>query len=293
MLKRLCLTLTLLSAVPAFAQTKPLEVEVIRTSAGSLNANCAIIKGKEKAVLVDVPFTLADAHRVAAAVLDTGKDLETIFVTHDHPDHYFAMEVLTAAFPNAKVVAHPIVVADIWRSLPYKVKRWSPMLGSNGPRMPTAPTPLQGDTIMLEGHPLKVLGPVQGDHVHATALWSPDIKALFAGDLVYDHMFMWTGEHGPTEVSAWRAALADFAKLGPALVVPGHSKPGMPSDASSLGWSQRYLADWEKAVTTSKDSADLRKRISAQYPDTIDALGDFILGNSSRVAKGEEPRWTE
>ena len=72
-------------------------------------------------------------------VLDSGKELETIFVTHDHLDHFFAMEVLTNAFPNAKVVAHPTVVEDIWRSLPFKVKRWSPMLGDNGPKTPTAP----------------------------------------------------------------------------------------------------------------------------------------------------------
>jgi len=157
----------------------PLEVEVLRTSAGSLYANIALIKGEKKAVLVDAPFTMADAHRVVAMVLDSGKELETIFVTHDHPDHFFAMEVLTTAFPNARVVAHPVVVADIWASLPHKVKRWSPLLGANGPRTPTAPAALETDIILLEGQPLKVLGPMRGDHVHATALWAPSIKALF------------------------------------------------------------------------------------------------------------------
>lgn len=144
MLKYL-LALVLLFAAPAFAQEKPLEVEVLRTSAGSLYANIALIKGEKKAVLVDAPFTMADAHRVVAMVLDSGKELETIFVTHDHPDHFFAMEVLTQAFPDAKVVAHPVVVDDIWRSLPYKVKRWSPMLGANGPKTPTAPAALESD----------------------------------------------------------------------------------------------------------------------------------------------------
>ncbi|WP_375211086.1 MBL fold metallo-hydrolase, partial [Hyphococcus sp.] len=136
-------------ASPAFAQDAPLEVEVLQTSAGSLYANVVLIKGEEKAVLIDPPFTMADAHRAAAMVLDSGKELETIFVTHDHPDHFFAMEVLTDAFPNAKVVAHPTVVEDIWRSLPFKVKRWSPMLGANGPKTPTAPAALMSDTIML------------------------------------------------------------------------------------------------------------------------------------------------
>lgn len=277
----------------AFAQDKPLEVEVLQASAGSLYANIVLIKGENKAVLVDPPFTMADAHRAVAMVLDSGKELETIYVTHDHPDHFFAMKVLTDAFPDAKVVAHPVVVADIWRSLPFKVKRWSPVLGANGPKTPTAPMPLEGDTIMLEGHELKVIGPMQGDHVHATALYAPDIGALFGGDLLFNEMHLWLGEHGRKETQAWRKAIDDLAALEPEIVVPGHAKPGMPNDASSIAYTSGYLDFWLATTRKAKNSAELRAMVAEAYPDTIDALGDFILGNSSKVAMGEEPRWTE
>jgi glyoxylase-like metal-dependent hydrolase (beta-lactamase superfamily II) len=283
---------TVVSAQPA-PPSPPLKVEVLRTSAGSLYANIALIEGEKKAVLVDAPFTMADAHRVVAMVLESGKELETIFVTHDHPDHFFSMEVVTQAFPNAKVVAHPTVVADIWRSLPLKVKRWSPMLGANGPRMPTAPQPLAGDKILLEGHELQVIGPMQGDHVHATALWAPDIKALFAGDLVFNQMFLWLGEHGPAERAGWAAALDRMAALNPAMVVAGHSKPGLPNDASGILFSRRYLAVWDKAAAGAKNSADLRARIRRQYPQAVDVLDNFLLDNSSKVTMGEQPRWEE
>lgn len=284
-----------LIAAPALAQTaaKPLEVEVIRTSAGSLYANIALLKGEKKAVLVDAPFTMADAHRVVAAVLDSGRDLETIFVTHDHPDHYFAMEVLTEAFPNVRIVAHPQVVADIWRSLPFKVKRWSPLLGANGPKMPTAPQPAKGGKFYLEGHELQIIGPMQGDHVHATALWAPGIKALFPGDLVYNQMYLWFGEHDPKAVAAWGKSLDRLAALDPKIVVAGHSKPGLPDDISGIRFSQAYIANWPKLVAGAKDSADLRARVKAAYPDAVDVLGDFLLGNSSTVAKGEAAIWQE
>jgi len=292
MLKYL-LALVLLFAAPAFAQEKPLEVEVLRTSAGSLYANIALIKGEKKAVLVDAPFTMADAHRVVAMVLDSGKELETIFVTHDHPDHFFAMEVLTQAFPDAKVVAHPVVVDDIWRSLPYKVKRWSPMLGANGPKTPTAPTALQSDTFLLEGHEMKVLGPMQGDHVHATALYVPSIHALFAGDLLYNEMYLWFGEHGRKEIAAWGKSIDELAALDPQIVVAGHSKPGLPNDPSSLAYSRGYIDFWLNESKRAKNSEELRARVKEAYPESIDALGDFLLGNSSKVTMGEEPRWTE
>lgn len=287
------LTLLALAAAPALAQHKPLEVEVLQTSPGSLSANIALIKGEKKAVLVDAPFTMADAHRVVAMVLDSGKELETIFIGHDHPDHFFAMEVITEAFPDAKVVAHPVVVADIWRSLPFKVKRWGPLLGTNGPRRPTAPAALDSDTIMLEGRELKVIAPMQGDHVHATALWAPSIKALFPGDLVYNEMYLWFGEHDAAAIAGWGKSIEELAALKPVMVVAGHSKPGMPNDASGLDYSRRYIAAWPKLVAASKDSADLRARVQKAFPDSVDVLGDFLLGNSSKVAKGEQAAWQE
>jgi glyoxylase-like metal-dependent hydrolase (beta-lactamase superfamily II) len=280
-------------ASPVVAQQKPLEVEVLRTSAGSLYANIALIKGEKKAVLVDAPFTRADAHRVVAMILDSGKDLETVFIGHDHPDHFFAVEVITQAFPNARVVAHPVVTADIWRSLPFKVKRWYPLLGQNAPRMPTAPLEMDGDTIMLEGRELKVIGPMQGDHAHATALWAPSIKALFPGDLVYNEMFLWFGEHDAKAIAGWGQALDQLAALKPEMVVAGHSKPGLPNDASGLDYSRRFITAWPGLVAASKDSADLRARVARAFPASIDILDNFLLGNSARVAKGEQPAWQE
>jgi glyoxylase-like metal-dependent hydrolase (beta-lactamase superfamily II) len=285
----------LLGAAPAAAQSdqKPLTVEVLRTSAGSLFANIALIEGERDAVLVDAPFTVADAHRVVAMVLDSGKNLTTVFVTHDHPDHFFAMEVIQDAFPDAKIVAHPTVVADIWRSLPFKVKRWSPVLGANGPRHPSAPLPLDGDTIMLEGRELKVIGPMAGDHKNATALWAPSIKALFPGDLVFNEMHLWFGEHDAAAIAAWGRSIDSLSALGPVTVVAGHAKPGMPDDASGLDYSRRYIAAWPGMVAASKDSADLRARVQKAFPQSVDVMGDFLLGNSSRVAKGEQEAWQE
>lgn len=277
----------------AHADTKPLEVEVLTTSQSSLFANISLIKGEKKAVLVDVPFTRADAHRVVAMILDSGKELETVIISHDHPDHFFAMEVVANAFPNAKIVAHPEVVKDIWRSIPLKVKRWVPVMGLNAPRTPTAPSPLDGDTILLEGHEIKVIGPMQGDHQHSTVIWVPVIKALMPGDMVHNKVFLWMSEHTPEQIAGWAAALEELAKLKPKMVVPGHAKPGLPYDTSGLDWSRRYLADWPKHVAASKDSKDLSARVKAAFPDAVDVLDDFLLGNSSRVAMKEAEPWNE
>ncbi len=297
MLKRLIAIAAILVSAPALAEhheeEAPLTVEVLRTSAGSLHVNSALIMGKEEAVLVDPPFTLADAHRVAGMVLDSGKRLTHIFVTHDHPDHFFAMEVLEEAFPDAEIVAHPTVVEDIWRSLPFKVERWSPMLAGNGPAYPGAPHALTSDVIILEGHELRVLGPMQGDHRHSTALWVPEIRALLPGDLVFNEVHLWLGEHTLEQVAAWRASMDMLEALQPEIVVAGHARPGLPNDISGIAFTYRYLDAWPGLVEASSRAADMQQMVREAFPTTIDVLDDFILVNSTEVAKGEQPIWEE
>src|SRR5262245_55857882 len=115
------MVLLVLTVGAAASIAAPLEIQIIQTSVGSLYANMTLIKGEKSAVLVDAPFTRSDAHRVVAAVLESGKTLETLIVTHDHPDHFFSAEVIVDAFPNVRVVAAPQVVEDIWKSIPFKV----------------------------------------------------------------------------------------------------------------------------------------------------------------------------
>nr|WSZ20266.1 MBL fold metallo-hydrolase [Streptomyces canus] len=73
--------------------------------AGSKNKTATLVTGETDALLVDAAFTRADGHRLAAAVLDSGKKLTTVFVSHADPDFYFGAEVIADAFPDATFVA--------------------------------------------------------------------------------------------------------------------------------------------------------------------------------------------
>ena len=274
-------------------QAVALEVQVIQTSPASLHANITLVKGEKAAVLIDAPFTRADALRVAAAILESGKTLETIYITHDHPDHFFSVDAIAEQFPNARILAAPDVVDDIWKSIPLKMKRWGPLLGQNGPRHFNAPIVLQSNYFELEGHRLEVLGPMQGDHAHATAVWIPDAQALIAGDLLFNKVHLWLGEMLAPGRAEWLRSVDKLAALGAKIVVAGHKKVGLPDDASAIAFTHNYLQAFERAIPTAKNSADLAAKLHAQFPDTVDELDDFILGNSTKVAMGETPPWQE
>ena len=73
--------------------------------AGSKNKTAILVTGESEALLVDAGFTRADGHRLAAEVLDSGKPLTTVFISHGDPDFYFGAEVIADAFPDAAFVA--------------------------------------------------------------------------------------------------------------------------------------------------------------------------------------------
>ena len=287
------LLMALAVSLPAAGQQAPLNLKVVTSSEGSLYANFTLIMGEKELVVVDAPFTRSDAHRLVAEILETGLELKYLYITHDHPDHFFSMEVLMQAFPNASVIAPPAVVADIWRSIPLKVKRWGPLLGNNGPEFPTAPIVWEGDSFELEGHEIQILGPMQGDHHNATALYVPSIKALIAGDLVFHGVHLWLGEMLPAQYPDWIESLDRMIALAPEIVVAGHKIPSWNDDASSLAFTREYLVEFSRLAKDAKSSEELITAVRARYPEVIDVLDNFILVNSAQVATGEVPPWEE
>ncbi len=280
-----------LLATPALAA--PLDYQVIRTSQTSMHANITLVKGKKEAVLIDVPFSRADAYRVVADILDSGKTLKAIIITHDHPDHFFGLDVLADAFPDAQLLAAPVVVKDMTRSVPIKFARWSEQLGPNAPRRPVVPTALEGGGYTLEGHSLAIEGPMQGDHVRSTIVWDGETKTLIAGDVVYNGMYMWLGEHTPDRYHAWIKVLDDLTERKPLRVIPGHTKPGQVDTPASIAWSRAYITNFMALSKKAKSSKEMMALLQKAYPKAIDVGFCFLLCVPTQVATGEIQPWDE
>lgn len=223
---------------------------------GNQPANYTLVKGRREALLVDVPFGRADAHRLIARILDTGLKLRTIFTTHSRPDHVSSLDLLTDVFPDAAVVAHSAVAADIKRLIPLNSDCRAEGIGDNATRCSIIPGLLCTDHIRLEGHKLEILGPVQGGRVHPTALWDPRTGTLIAGGLVYNSVFVFLGEHRPEQYDAWLDSLDYLESLSPKRVIAGRSKPGLPEGANALEWTRRYINDFRTFAKMAKSVAE-------------------------------------
>ncbi|WP_111413021.1 MBL fold metallo-hydrolase [Billgrantia lactosivorans] len=266
------------------AATAPLTLQVYNADAGSFHVNAVLVSGESDAVLLDTGFTRADALRIAAMVLDSGKNLHTIYISQADPDYYFGIDVLKQFFPNAEVVATEPTVKKIEATLPTKLQVWGPRMGANAPQQVPLPEVLPGNTIMLEDQVLEIRG-LDDSLPHRSYVWIPSIEAVAGGVNVYAGLHAWTADaQTAAERAAWVGKLDDITALNPAIVVPGYSLPGLPQDASQLAYTKDYLQRFDTELAQAEDSAALIEAMQDAYPQ---AGLDIALEIGAQVNTGE------
>ena len=262
--------LLLAAAASASAQEPPLSIKVFDGGSdhGGFDVISVLIMGKREAVLVDAQFTLSNAHRLVADILESGRRLTTVYITHSHPDHYFGLPVIKAAFPQVRIVALPAVLKEIGKENDFKIEYWGRVLGDNGPKTTVKIHPLQGRAIDLEGNKLEILGPMQGDSPDNSMVWIPSIKTLIAGDVAYNEEHLWEGSSKhPEQRKAWLASLDRADALKPEVVVPGHAPVGHEMDPGAVQFSRDYLQTFERELANTASGEELIAVMTRKYPD--------------------------
>jgi glyoxylase-like metal-dependent hydrolase (beta-lactamase superfamily II) len=279
------LALGVVAAHPAGAQTAaPLSVKVYNADAGSFHVNAVVVSGPSEAVVIDSGFTRADALRVAAHVLDSGKALKTIFISNADPDFYFGAETLRTLFPQAQVLTTPAVREKIQSKLAGKLAFWGPKMGANAPRQPIVPEAIGGTSLSVDGQTIEVRG-TRGELAHRPYLWIPSIKAVVGNIAVFGNLHVWTADtQKASERQAWLAQLDEMLALQPALVVPGHMAAGTATDASAITYTRDYLRRFEAELPKAANGAELIATMQKAYPTA--GLG-IALDIGAKVNKGE------
>lgn len=258
--------LVLASALPATAA--PQGYKVYTGSPAGFNVTSTLIEGEKDAVLVDAQFTLADAHRLVAMILESKKNLTTVYVTHAHPDHYWGLVVIRQAFPKARLVALPDTLKDIKASVDKKVKQWKPMYGSNVPDQPLLPEALSGNTLALEGETLELTGGVQGDTENNSIVWVPSLKLAIAGDIVYNDAHVWMLDAPAAKSRAdWIASLDRLATMKPARVVAGHKSADASDTPQAIDFTREYVQAFDVQLAKGATAEQIKAAMNAKYPN--------------------------
>lgn len=280
-------TLSLASLVAHAAE--PLKLDVYNPGAKSMfPVSSELVTGQVDAVLIDAQFQRNDAEALVQKIKASGKKLTTVYISHSDPDYYFGLDVIQAAFPDAKIVATPQTVAAIQASKDGKLAHWGPILKENAPKALVVPEPLAGDSIELEGRKIQVVG-LDGPTPARTFAWIPSIKAVVGGVPVSANIHLWVADtQTPESRRDWLKTLGRIEALHPKTVVPGHFEPNadgsMPYSAASVKFTRSYLQAFETEAAKAKDSAALVAAMKKRYPKLQHASS---LELSAKVIKGE------
>jgi cyclase len=135
--------------------------------------------------------------------------------THHHPDHTYGNGFLPAA---TTIVGHHLARAGILRAGLAATQELPADYGDLVVRPPDV-TFSDGLTLHLEGFPVELITMGPAHSTNDVAVWLPEQKVLFAGDLAFSggHPIFMEGS-----MLGFKAALDRMRALAPEALVPGH-----------------------------------------------------------------------
>jgi glyoxylase-like metal-dependent hydrolase (beta-lactamase superfamily II) len=266
------LLLTSCAAV-AFAQAplakgqQSFAIKVVTPAGDQFWTNSILIEGTHEVMLVDAQLTKTNAEKVLQTIKAANKPLSTIYITHEHADHFLGLEVFKEAYPEVRILANSIVVDRINKVYQERIDKWKGLLGPDAASHVVAVSKYDEDFIRFENSKIEILKGLQGDTDANTMLWLPGQKTLIAGDVLFNDLHVYTAETDMAARKRWLDSLKKIRDLKPAAVIPGHSKVGAPIDATSaVDFTEKYLLIFDEELKKAKTPDDLVKAMKEQFP---------------------------
>ena len=235
---------------------------------GALVAS-TIIEGKDNVILVDSQYILSEASKVADKIAATGKNLQEIWITHAHPDHYLGLEAVLAKFPGTPVYSTADVVEIINQRTDTYIESAKKNYGDDITNNPVFPEVYTEDFLELDGEKIEIIDQ-PGDTLHIAMLNIPTAKTLIAADTYYmgTHVFMLEA-NTPEARQAWMETIDSIKALKPDMIIPGHKAPDASLDNSVAGLDDlaKYLETYGNAVSTQETAEAAMAVIQEAFPD--------------------------
>jgi len=228
-----------------------------------------IIYGDHDAILVDAQFTIANAHRLVAELIELDRNIVFIYITHLHPDHYLGLEVIKHRYPDARVIAYKNASSAINEAYDFKIQYWgNTVLGNNGANIKFSVEKWTEDKILLEGETIQILGLMTGDCTDIAPLWLPASRTLIASDLVFADCHVWIADmRTPDLLNKWSESLDKIEALQPDIVIPGHSSGALTLHPSAVSYTRQYISDFVRELHRSENAQQLMDAMDRIYPD--------------------------
>ena len=254
-------------------------------------SSASLISGEKQAVLIDSLITTAEARLLVDWIRAKNKTLTAVYITHGHADHFFGLNTVLTAFPQAKALALPEVMPSVQGQLK-NMEFWRALLPTQFAESPIVPEPMQDRVIHLEGHEIRPVIVGQSDTAPSTVVHVPDLDAVVGGDVAYNGIHPWLASTEHEKRERWLAALDIIESLNPKIIVAGHKDPATRDDdpRTILDATRAYIRDFDQAVAESGTPEEVIDKMMRRHgergnPYTLWVSADGVrqqLGGSRR-----------
>ncbi|VXD04522.1 conserved exported hypothetical protein [Pseudomonas sp. 8Z] len=263
----LFLGLTKAHAAQQSLEYPDLKFHVFTSEDDGFFVNSVIVEGRSELLLVDAQLTRANALEVLKIIKTLNKNLKSIYITHEHPDHFLGLEVFKDAFPSVKVLANSKVADRIEDAYKEKLDKWKEILGKKAATRQVAITRFDHNEMSLEGTKIQIHKNLQGDTDENSYLWFPNERVAIAGDFVYKNMHVYTVETTKEGRKLWIENLDKLTQLRPGMVIPGHSFANEKFDSkSAIDFTKEYLLVFDQELVKSATASEFKQRMKERYP---------------------------
>jgi glyoxylase-like metal-dependent hydrolase (beta-lactamase superfamily II) len=276
--------LTALTTVSPAAAQEPLRLSVYVADSSSFHVTSTLIYGATEAILVDAQFRNSEAAKLADLVAATGRHLKAILISHPDDDHYMGLTVLRARFPGTPIYMSAAALSEFKRTSARYLAGARSFQPSETPDSLPTPGLFPSRQLLVDGAAIEVVTDLQGDaFVPSNSLvWVPSLKAVVAGDIVFNGVHVWLANSNQRTRAAWRRSLDRITALHPRVVVAGHKRDaGLDDSPDAVEATRAYLVAFEAAVRDASNADEVVTAMRQGFPDL--ALAG-ILNRAARVA---------
>jgi glyoxylase-like metal-dependent hydrolase (beta-lactamase superfamily II) len=247
----------------------------IHTYAASPEAflvNSFLIETDKGVVVVDTQFLVTPAKALKQKVIDLGKPLLGVIITHPHPDHYNGTAILLDGLGYVPIYATQATYEGVKETEAIKREFWTPTYQDEYPKSMLLPTEIikPGEPLVIDGVRLVIDDLGAGEAADITVICLPEQRQLIASDLVYYRVHPWLAE-GRSQQWLEQLNLVKKQYADAVQVFNGH---GESSTLQGLDEQIDYITSFQDLVDQYRQGdvvdeaqkAEIRKIMLAKYP---------------------------